>query len=470
VSKNRRIAVFARSLHGPRPRGVQRVARAITEELVARLPSDVECYCLLSKVRRQDELTYEACDLRAWLARNPLTDREERGLFARLTRLVRRSLDEVLSPGARQFAKSLPALMRRIILRIPMASRLRAPWSKVRRLWGELRKDDALPQCITLDEIDVIISFDPFDRIWNEPTHRCRTRLISWFHDAIPKRINEGAHWDPDRFDSCVTNACYRAHRIICVSRSAEDDLLTFFPTAAGKTQVIYSGHDLERFARGIAASRPVVDDVLRKQGISTNRPYLFVLGAIEPRKNIAGILRACEVLRRHNPRLDFQVVFAGDLSGQPKLRQLLKRARRYFPVHMLRYIGDEDAAIVAGQAKAFLYPSLWEGFGIPMLEAMTAGALVVTSDTSSMPEVCGPHAIYCDPYDTRDMADKFLQCLTMDEEERRERTTAAQQHSSAFTWRKTANELLSVLEDQFAAGIGRERETANFGQERICA
>jgi glycosyltransferase involved in cell wall biosynthesis len=67
-------------------------------------------------------------------------------------------------------------------------------------------------------------------------------------------------------------------------------------------------------------------------------------------------------------------------------------------------------------------------------------------------------------------MAEKFLQCLVMDEAQRRARTDAARQHSSAFTWRKTANELLSLIEDQCADGSGRQRETADFGPERICA
>ena len=102
-----------------------------------------------------------------------------------------------------------------------------------------------------LDEFDTVISFEAFDDIWNEPTHRCRTRFISFFHDSIPKRIHEGPHRNPDRFDSCVTNACYRAHRIVCVSRSTQADLLTFFAPARGTTQVMYLGHDLVPFVRG---------------------------------------------------------------------------------------------------------------------------------------------------------------------------------------------------------------------------
>ncbi|HEX3727323.1 MAG TPA: glycosyltransferase family 1 protein, partial [Pirellulales bacterium] len=322
------------------------------------------------------------------------------------------------------------------------------------------------------DEIDAVISFEPFDDIWNEPIHRCRTRLISWFHDAIPKRINEGHYWNPDRFDRAVTNACYRAHRIVCVSRSAEQDLLTFFAAAKGKTQVIHLGHDKERFARGAACDRATAQAVLASHGISSMVPYLFFLGAVEPRKNMVNVLRACQVIRRRHPRLDFQLVLAGDVSGQSAILRLIERTRQWLPVHALRYTTDAESAILAGRARALLNPSLWEGFGIPILEGMTAGAVVVASELSSMPEVCAGHAILCDPYDINDMAEKFLRVLTMNARERQERATIAREYSSQFTWPRTAAALWAVIEEELAVQVADDdrAETIDFEHERACA
>jgi glycosyltransferase involved in cell wall biosynthesis len=126
----------------------------------------------------------------------------------------------------------------------------------------------------------------------------------------------------------------------------------------------------------------------------------------------------------------------------------------------LLKYTRDNDVAILAARATAVLYPSLWEGFGIPMLESMTAGTPVVAGNLASMPEVAGPHVIYCDPYDTRDMAAQFLRCLTMEPEERRSLVDAARQHAAQFTWRQSAKNLLAVIEQELAVtGDLREQQ-----------
>lgn len=445
MSQKRRIGVFAHSLHDLRLRGVQRVARAVTEELLELLPADVEVSCLLHKVAQQSELTYVCCDLRTWLACNPLVPSQRR--IERAKQVLRKGAMEFVPPIALRAKSWLTANLHRYRAHAPLARSLSERWGKLRQWMGKAAMHGLPCRWMMLDEFDTVISFEAFDDIWNEPTHRCRTRFISFFHDSIPKRIHEGPHWNPDRFDSCVTNACYRAHRIVCVSRSTQADLLTFFAPARGTTQVIHLGHDLAPFLRAATADHQTVDAVFRKHGISPRTPYFFCSGDLGPRMNIVRILRACEFARRRNPLLEFQLVLCQNAPGRMALRQPLKRARQWLPVRVLPYPTDEDAAILAANAEAFLFPSLWEGFGIPLLEAMTAGTLVVTSDISSMPEVCGPHALYCDPYDVRSIGERILQCLAMDAKERRERISAAQQHSSKFTWRKTAEALLTVID-----------------------
>jgi glycosyltransferase involved in cell wall biosynthesis len=469
VSEKRRIAVFAHSLHAPRPRGVQRVARAVTEQIVQMLPENVEAWCLLEKIPKQPDLTYLACDLREFIASHPLVISENHGRLGRWKQRVRRFFELAAPPVVRNSFRGGLDVIRAITSRIPLTKRIHHKWQRILRFLGRAQPHTIPTQWMALEEFDVVIGFEAFDEIWNEPTHRCRTRLLCVFNDAIPKRIHEGVHWNPDRFDVAVTNACYRAHRMIAISRSAEDDLLTFFPPAAGKTQTVYLGHDVDRFSRGAMASRHSVDEVLAKHDISRNMPYLLVLGAVEPRKNISNILRACEDVRRHHPRLEFQLLLAGEISGQSEISQMLVRARKWLNVHVLRYVHDEDAAILVAQAKAVLYPSLWEGFGIPMFEAMSAGTLVVASDISSMPEVGGPHPIYCDPYDIKDLAEKFWQCLEMDELERRTRTAAAKKYSAQFTWRRTATKFMELINEELALAtkVQNTRHTSEFERSR---
>ncbi len=472
MSHNRRIAVFAHCLHDRHPRGVQRVARAVTEELLDLLPPNVEAYCLLNKIGRQVEMTYEACDLRTWLSCNPLVISEPKDSMSRVKHFARRAIDAFVPPVVRRVWGGVKHRAGRYVSYFPAAHRWRDRFRKLRRLMGVSIPRHLATHWMVLDEIDLVISFEPFDDIWNEPTHRSKTRFVGWFHDAIPRRINEGSYWNPDKFDSCTTNACHRAHRMVCVSRSTEADLLTFFPLAAGKTRVIHLGHDISRFARGATADAAAVEAVFRRHGVSRSVPYLLFLGALEPRKNIVNILRACELARRQNPQLEFQLVLAGDASCQPAMADVLRRARARLPVHLVSYLEDGDAAIFAAHAQALLYPSLWEGFGIPMLEGMTAGTLVVAADLSSMPEVAGPHAIYCDPYDDRDMAEKFVQCLTMDDLERSDRINAARQHSAQFTWRKTAKALAAVIDEELelAAEQGAGADSLDISPSRMCA
>jgi len=102
-------------------------------------------------------------------------------------------------------------------------------------------------------------------------------------------------------------------------------------------------------------------------------------------------------------------------------------------------------------RATGFLFPSLWEGFGIPNLEAMTAETLVITSDLGPMPEVCAEHVLYCDPYDHRSIAKKMHQALKMPREERKTRIEAAKLYASQFTWAKAAHKIMTKIEELLA-------------------
>jgi glycosyltransferase involved in cell wall biosynthesis len=97
-------------------------------------------------------------------------------------------------------------------------------------------------------------------------------------------------------------------------------------------------------------------------------------------------------------------------------------------------------------RAAGFIFPSKWEGFGIPNLEAMTAETLVITSDIGPMPEVCGEHALYCDPYDHTNIALQMIRCLEMTEGERIQRLKAAKIHAKQFTWKKAAEEMMGTI------------------------
>ena len=124
----------------------------------------------------------------------------------------------------------------------------------------------------------------------------------------------------------------------------------------------------------------------------------------------------------------------------------MIKQTNLLLPVHALEYLPDNQISTFMNRATGFVFPSKWEGFGIPNLEAMTAETLVITSDLGPMPEVCGDHALYCDPYDHTSIAMQMLKCLEMTKEERGQRLKAAKRHASQSTWKKAAGEMMNTI------------------------
>ncbi len=426
----RSIGFLASELQCPNPRGVTRVARAYAEELAA--GGEFELLCLVRPVPQQPDVTYLACDLRQWLRANPIRPvLPRRPLWRRAAgRLARRCLSEAA---------------RATILR---AGR------KCRKLIGRLRGrrgtggEEGL-RALSLRELDVLAVFDPFSEIYHRPIENEPVCVAGWFHDAIPLRIREGAHWNPDHFSAAASRLTCKATKIICVSASAEHDLHAFFPASMARTVAILNGHDHARF-RAVACGEDRAA-VLAKYVRDPATPYFIAVGAIEPRKNTVNILRACRHLRENSPR-DFQLVLVGENGASYDDGAALGDLCRNVKVVRTGYVSDAELPILTSGASALLYPSLWEGFGIPPLEAVSAGTLAIASDLASLPEVLGPHAVYCDPYDPQSIAAAMQQCLEMPAGERQRRVEAGIAHASRFTWDVAAAKFAALLREHFAA------------------
>ena len=138
-----------------------------------------------------------------------------------------------------------------------------------------------------------------------------------------------------------------------------------------------------------------------------------------EPRKNQAAVLRACRYLESSTGGDRIRLLLIGCRPESSPYWFLEEQARHFVEITYTGYLSDEDLAETLASATLFLFPSLWEGFGIPILEAMTAGVLVVTSNLSSMPEVGGNFAFYCDPHDPRSIAHAVRDALNLDREGR---------------------------------------------------
>ena len=217
-----------------------------------------------------------------------------------------------------------------------------------------------------------------------------------------------------------------RAGIVLADSQATADDLCRFHGIARQKIRVIYPG-----------VARPVTGDLaaVRRKYALPARYFLF-LGTLQPRKNLAAIVAAWQRWRADNRQEDAELVLAGGrgwLFDEGEFAQLEG-------VHLPLYAG----------ALALLFPSLHEGFGFPVLEAMHCGLPVITSNSSSLPELAGNAALLVDPRDVRAIARQMTRLLK-DRALRRRLIHAGQARAASFTWERAARQTLGALQD--AAG-----------------
>lgn len=178
------------------------------------------------------------------------------------------------------------------------------------------------------------------------------------------------------------------ATKIIAVSKATKTDLVNRIGINPSKVEVIYEGYDQNLF-------QPVRNDVL----VNSLKPYYLFVGTVQPRKNIERLIKTIDKIR------DKKLVIAGSKGWlSDEIYQLPKKLGIERNIKFLGYIPDENLPALYSGAIALVFPSLFEGFGLPILEAQACGCPVVTSNTSSMPEVAGKGAILVDPYQIDDI------------------------------------------------------------------
>ncbi len=219
--------------------------------------------------------------------------------------------------------------------------------------------------------------------------------------------------------------AVRRRQTLLCISEATRAELIARYPRAAALAQVVPHGVEPRFFV-----DRP-------------EEPYVLMTGTLEPRKNIVRALEAAAGLPR-DLRERFELVVAGP-AGWDTGPIDAALARYGDSVRRLGFVPDAELPGLYAASSIFLYPSLKEGFGLPILEAMAAGSAVVTSSLSSMPEVGGDAVRYADPYDVEAIR-AALRELLEDPVRRAELAKAGRERAREFTWERTARETLALL------------------------
>jgi alpha-1,3-rhamnosyl/mannosyltransferase len=233
-----------------------------------------------------------------------------------------------------------------------------------------------------------------------------------------------------------IRPAVRRAQALLSISEATRRDLVERFPAAAGKAVVVPLAADPAFAARVPDAER---DAVLAEHGLE--RPFVLCTGTLEPRKNLTRLLDAWARLPAP-VRTGHDLVLVGPRGWERD--EVLRRAGE--EVRVLGFLPDAQLVALYQACRVFAYPSLYEGFGLPVLEAMAAGAPVVTSDVSSLPEVGGDAVAYADPRDTASIAGALERLLT-DAAERARLAAAGPRRAAGFSWDRTAAEMLAALQ-----------------------
>jgi alpha-1,3-rhamnosyl/mannosyltransferase len=279
---------------------------------------------------------------------------------------------------------------------------------------------------------------DVFHATNNVFPYRVRAaRQVLTIHDLTLLLFPE---WHPGdrlaRMVPALEPAVMRAHHIITPSRSTRDDVLKLLPVDPERISVVPEGVD------PIFAPRPA-DEVTAGLAPLGLRPdeYLLFIGTIEPRKNLLRLLQALELTASTTGPL---VLAGGQGWNNAAIRTAVERLERAGRVRSLGYVPDELRPVLLTGARAFVFPSLYEGFGLPPLEAMACGTPVLTSNVSSLPEVVGDAALFVSPDDVDALATALAR-LWSDETLRAELRARGLAQARQFSWERTARLTLDV-------------------------
>jgi glycosyltransferase involved in cell wall biosynthesis len=278
------------------------------------------------------------------------------------------------------------------------------------------------------------------------PLTPCRS--VVTIHDCIHLRFPQ---YLPSRIGYAYARgslwaATHRADRVLTVSEASKNDILSYFKIPEAKIEVIHNAID-ERFNQP-----PPEEEVERvRERYQLNDPFVLYAGNIKPHKNLERLIEAFHMFRRHGYEHVKLLIIGDEITKYATLRRAVHRLQLHKHVRFLGFVSDQTLAVLYRLAAVFVFPSLYEGFGLPPLEAMASGTPVITSNVSSLPEVVGDAALLIDPYDPEAIADAMQRVLS-DEQLRarmRERGLVRARH---FSWDRSIRRVHEIYEEVLAS------------------
>jgi len=277
------------------------------------------------------------------------------------------------------------------------------------------------------------------------PLTPCRS--IVTIHDCIHLRFPQ---YLPNRLAyayarSSLWIATHRSNRVLTVSEASKRDILRYFRVPESKINVIPNAID-ERFGEV-----PSADEVLRvRERYQLNDPFVLYAGNIKPHKNLERLIEAFHTLRRGGLDTVKLLIIGDEISKYAALRRAVHKYKLHKHVRFFGFVPDKTLAVLYRLAGVFVFPSLYEGFGLPPLEAMASGTPVITSNVSSLPEVVGDAALLIDPYQADAIALAMRRVLT-DAALREDLRRRGLQRVKEFSWERSVRRVHAIYQEVIA-------------------
>ena len=300
-----------------------------------------------------------------------------------------------------------------------------------------------LPKIIEKEKVDLM-----FFTNTNYPV-RYRGKFIVAIHDLtlyfFPQTARKNGFVRRKAFNFVLKSAVKKSLKIITDSENTKKDIMDVFKTSSDKIAVIPLAADDPTSLKLRGASKNLdatVGEIKQKYAIGDS-PVILYVGQFRAHKNIPNLVRTFNIVREKIPA---KLVLIGKLDpNYTELIETIDKSPRKRDIVMPGFVSDEDLSAWYKLSTCYAFPSLYEGFGLPALEAMQAGLPVVTSDRSSLPEVCQEAALYFDPENTDDMANKIKKVL-QNQDIRNDLIEKGKIQTAKFSWRKTAEEALKIF------------------------
>ena len=267
---------------------------------------------------------------------------------------------------------------------------------------------------------------------------KAKKRVVT-IHDVFHLAFYDTLSFKQKLYAKFVINqAVKKSDIILTVSKFSKKEIVKY--TRASKNiEIVYNAIDFDKFK--IIDNKQVLLNIKEKYKLPNS--FLLFVGNVKPHKNLKNLLLAIK-------DLNINVVIVGKkdgfITGDNGIKNVIKNNSLEKKVYFTGYVDDEDMPAIYNLADIFVFPSLYEGFGIPPLEAQACGTPVIVSNIASLPEVCGDSALYCNPYDVNDIKEK-IEVLLNNENLRQKLIQKGFENIKRFSWKKSAKKIMEIIE-----------------------